>query len=184
MEERSRFRFAVLLAIVGVAVSVGVVGALWVYYIAAPALLMDVAQEPTSFESPVDESEGYYNKSEESPKFFGLRTGIVLPEGTKPVYMVHSEGLFPPYRLEAHVIIPSSKIKPFLQAHSFEEAPHDARDLSFLQLTDDLPPEVRPARPEGDMFIRSGDDSTAVPMWWTYVLNGTTGDLWIQYNTE
>lgn len=183
MEKRRRVRLAVLLTAVAIAVSVSVPGAVWVYHMTAVPIATAPVQGVTDLETLVDESEGYYNKSEESPEFFGRNTGIVLPEGTKPVYMIHSEGIFPPYRLEAHVVIPNSEIEPFVQDNAFEVAPEDSRDLSFLQLSDDLPPDLRPARTEGDIYIRTEIDSTN-PVWWTYVLNGKTGDLWIQYNTE
>lgn len=188
MAKKSSIGLAILLAAaVVVAVSAGFCGVALLYQRwqsrnEAEALAMALLTE--ALEIPVDESQGYYNKSEESPDSFGRNTGIVLPKETKPVYMIHSESLFPPYRLEGHVVIPSSEVKPFIQGNAFETVVEGWYDLSFLELTDELPPDVRPpGRTEGEVYVRHHTDQTR-PVWWTYVLNGKTGDLWIQYNTE
>jgi hypothetical protein len=179
MTRTTTYRIAMLLA-----AAVFLIGSLWL----CPRLLDSIVTETVGRalsgpEIPVDKSLGYYNQSGERPESFGQMTGIVLPEGTTPVYMIHSENLLPPYRLEAQVTLPSSSIASFLKSNAFTLAPKDTRDLSFLMLSSDLPPDLRPTSPQDEVYIRTGIDSTS-PVWWTYVLDKTSGNLWIQYNSE
>ena len=179
MEKRSKIWLVILLSVVGIAVSVCMCGGVLLCL-----LVEDVLEETLDFETSVDESKEYFAKCSSPPEFFGSNTGIVLPEGTKPVYMISSDGLFPPYRLEAHFVIPKSEIETFIQDNEFAADAQGFCEPSFLWLTDDLPPELRPTRTEGTPYTRNGGGNTEIPAWWTYMLNADTGDLWVQYNTE
>jgi len=168
----------VFIVIAGMGVTVCTCGGVLLYLL--DAMARTVAED--MFDTPIDESKEYFAKCLSSPEFFGRNTGIILPDETKPIYMISSSGMFPPYRTEAHVVIPKSEIEGFIQENEFEAAGEDYCDPSFLWLTDDLPSELRPKITKGASYTRTGQSSTEIPVWWEYLLNSDTGDLWIQYN--
>lgn len=179
--KKSKTSVAIVLTVVcvAVAVAVGLCGV--VLYYGAEGLVDGLM----SAEIPVDQGKEFFNKSGSPPEFFGENTGIVLPEGTKPVYMIHSEFLLPPYRLEAHLVIPKAEIGAFLRDNAFQAVPQRCSDLSFLRLTNGLPDYLQTPMTEGSLYIREHISNDAkIDVWWTYFMNADTGDLWIQYNTE
>ena len=135
---------------------------------------------------PVDKTKEYFHKSSAEIEFIEQGSGIQLPEHRKIQYIIEGENLLPPYVIEAHVILQTDGLEDFIEKNSFRENEPLDSPLDFLFLTDELPTELKPVYTGGKLYVKAGGNEAdaEVGVWWNFLLNTETGDLWIKYSTE
>ena len=152
-------------------------------------LLFDRAMDglfETMTDIPVDTTKEYFHKSSAGIEYIEQGSGIQLPENHKIQYIIEGENLLPPFMIEAHIILQTDGLENFIEKNSFREIENPEFPLDFLFLTDELPTELKPVYSGGRLYVTAGgnDADSEVGVWWNFLLNTETGELWINYSTE